>query len=501
MSTPDFFRSRLDTMIDLRHPLAVLATRMPWAQIEATLAPVFARRAREGQAVVGEDLFGPTVAVAGGGVSAAGRPRLPIRLMVGLLYLKHAFNESDESVCERWAENVYFQYFCGEAYFQPRLPCVPTNLVHFRQALGEAGVEELLAMTIAAAMQMDAIKPVDFERVIVDTTVQQKAVAYPTDSRLLEVARAKLVKLAKRVGIQLRQTFAKEGKTLRFRAGGYAHAKQYKRLRRVLKRQRTVLGRVLREIERKMVALTKEQQKSLLPWLEGARRLHAQRPKDKSKRYALHAPEVECISKGKARQPYEFGVKVSLAITERQGLIIGARSFPGNPYDGHTLHAQLEQTTILLQDLPGSPKPHTAIVDLGYRGVDAEVAPIQVIHRGKHQSLDRRQRRLLKRRQAVEPIIGHLKADHGMQRNWLRGETGDAIHPVLCAAGFNLRWLLRAIVRLGLRPVFFVFAKLFAIAVSSTTRPNAHQARSRARLLALAADCLHRSFQLAGMNS
>ncbi|CAJ0784629.1 hypothetical protein R8510_05282 [Ralstonia chuxiongensis] len=172
MSTPDFFRSRLDAMIDLRHPLAVLATRMPWAQIEATLAPIFARRAREGQAVAGEDLFGPTLAVAGGGVSAAGRRRLPIRLIAGLLYLKHAFNESDESVCERWAENNYWQLFCGEEYFQPRLPCAPTNLVDFRQALGEAGVEELLATTIAVAMQMGAIKPADFERVIIDTTVQ-----------------------------------------------------------------------------------------------------------------------------------------------------------------------------------------------------------------------------------------------------------------------------------------------------------------------------------------
>lgn len=501
MSTPDFFRSRLDAMIDLCHPLAVLATRMPWAQIEATLAPIFARRAREGQAVAGEDLFGPTLAVAGAGVSAAGRRRLPIRLMVGLLYLKHAFNESDESVCERWAENNYWQYFCGEEYFQPRLPCAPSNLVHFRQALGEAGVEELLAITIAAAMQMEVVKPAEFERVIVDTTVQHKAVAHPTDSRLLEVARATLVKLAKRAGIALRQTFAKEGKTLRFRAGGYAHAKQFKRLRRVLKRQRTVLGRVLREIERKKATLTEDQQKALQPWLERARQLHAQRPKDKHKLYALHAPEVECISKGKARQPYEFGVKVSLAITEKQGLIVGARSFPGNPYDGHTLHAQLEQTSILLQDLPGSPKPHTAIVDLGYRGIDAEVAPIQVIHRGKHKSLNQRQRRLLKRRQAVEPIIGHVKADHGMQRNWLRGEAGDAIHPILCAAGFNLRWLLRAIVRLGLRAIFFVLAQWLSLAMSSTTTSRAASRRLHQLLSVFAVIPRHGLSSIAAVNS
>ncbi|WP_157636956.1 IS5 family transposase, partial [Burkholderia ubonensis] len=258
--TDDFFRSRLDSMIDLRHPLAVLATRMPWAQLEATMAPLFAHRNREGVAAEVIDLFGATAQLAGAGVSAAGRPRLPIRRMLGLLYLKHAFNESDESVCERWAENVYFQYFCGEEYFQPRLPCDPTNLGRFRQVLGEAGVEELLATTIAAAANMKMVEPAEFEAVIVDTTVQEKAVAFSTDSRLLEVARAKLVKLAQRAGLTLKQTYEREGRQLRRHAGGYAHAKQYKRLRRVLKRQRTVLGRLLRDIERKMVAATEVHQ-------------------------------------------------------------------------------------------------------------------------------------------------------------------------------------------------------------------------------------------------
>jgi IS5 family transposase len=159
MSTPDFFRSRLDAMIDLRHPLAVLATRMPWAAIEARLAPLFERRSRDGRLSEAEDLFGVSSQELAGGVSVAGRPRLPVRLMVGLLYLKHTYNESDESVCERWAQDVYFQFFCGEEYFQPHLPCDPTNLVRFRQALGEGGVEELLATTIAAAVQMKAVKP------------------------------------------------------------------------------------------------------------------------------------------------------------------------------------------------------------------------------------------------------------------------------------------------------------------------------------------------------
>ncbi|KVD54272.1 transposase [Burkholderia ubonensis] len=288
---------------------------------------------------------------------------------------------------------------------------------------------------------------------IVDTTIQEKAVAFPTDSRLLEVARAKLVKLAQRAGLTLKQTYEREGRQLRRHAGGYAHAKQYKRLRRVLKRQRTVLGRLLRDIERKMAAATEVHQATLKVWLERAWRICRQQKKDKNKLYALHAPEVECISKGKARQPYEFGVKTSLAITEKSGLIVGARTFTGNPYNGRTLAAQLEQTRILLEAVPGDPQPKTVLADLGYRGVDAELGAVKLIHRGKYKTLSEKQRKWLNRRQAVEPIIGHVKQDHGLRRCWLKGASGDALHAVLCATGFNLRWLLRAMARLGVGPV------------------------------------------------
>ena len=446
--TADFFRARLETMIDLRHPLAVLATRLDWAGIEAGLAPLFARAERAGREVEGGDLFGPTLQVAGAGVSAAGRPRLPIRLMVSLLYLKHAFNESDESVCARWAENVVWQFFSGMAYYEPRLPCDPTQLGRFRRVLGEAGVEELLSRTLTTAVSMKAVTPAELEVVVVDTTVQEKAVAYPTDSRLLEVARAKIVLLAKRAGVELKQTYAKEGKSLRRRAGGYAHAKQFKRLRRVLKRQRTILGRLVRDVRRKLEALPDGAQAELSPWLERAERIRTQRPKDKNKLYALHAPEVECIGKGKARQPYEFGVKVGIAIGIDCGLIVGARSFAGNPYDGHTLGEQMEQSAILLEEVGA--RPQTVYADLGYRGGDDAIAPMTLIHRGKYKSLGEKERKGLKRRQAVEPVIGHLKEDHRMRRCWLKGSEGDALNAVLCAAGYNLRWLLRAIVRLGL---------------------------------------------------
>lgn len=472
MATDDFFRARLDQMIELRHPLAVLANRMPWAPIEARLAPAFARKDRRGKVIPGSDLFGTTLALVGTGVSAAGRPRLPIRLMVALLYLKHAFNLSDEELVARWSENVVWQYFSGQEYYTPRLPCDATQIGRFRKAIGEAGVEELLKATIDAAVQMQAVRPAEFERVIVDTTVQEKAIAYPVDSRLLEMARGKVVELAKSSGITLKQTFAKEGKELRRKAGGYAHAKQFRRLRRVLKRQRTLLGIVLREIRRKCPAATPDNQATLArlnTLLDRAERLRTQQPKDKNKLYALHAREVECIGKGKARRPYEFGVKASIAVTHKSGLVVGARTFPGNPYDGHLLREQLEQTGILLEDV--GVVPRQAIVDLGFRGVDRDNPEVQIIHRGKAKSLSRQQRRWLRRRQAVEPVIGHLKADHRMDRCWLVGATGDALHAVLCAAGYNLRWLMRAVARLGIKEFFALAVLMVGLAMRVAVRP------------------------------
>ena len=475
MSTPDFFRSRLDQMIDLRHPLAVLATRLPWASIEAAVAPKLAHQVKPAKRVAGVDLAGAFDGEFGGGISPAGRPRLPIRLMVSLLYLKNSFNLSDEELVERWAENVQWQFFSGMDYYEPRLPCDATQIGRFRRLLGEDGIEQLLKATIDCAVDIKAVKPADLERVIVDSTVQSKAIAHPVDSRLLEIARHKVVAAAKRAGISLKQTYAQEGKTLRRKAGGYAHAKQFKRLRKAVKRQRTILGVVMREVQRKQGAdkaavaaggnpahgaSSPKVIGDLATLLERAERIRTQQRNTKNKLYALHAPEAECISKGKARNPYEFGVKVSLVVTHKQGLMVGARSFPGNPYDGHVLSAQLEQTTNLLQDTGRAPKQ--VIVDLGYRGVDADNPGVQIIHRGKYKSLSDHEKRLLKRRQAIEPLIGHTKADHRMDRCWLQGAVGDALHALSCAAGYNIRWLMRAIARLGLRGHFCVLSVVVA---------------------------------------
>ena len=232
-----------------------------------------------------------------------------------------------------------------------------------------------------------------------------------------------------------------------------------------------MLGRLIREVQRKLPGVGEISEKlrhKLETVLERADILHRQKPKGKNKLYAMHAPEVECISKGKARQRYEFGVKTSIVCTHRQGLVVGARTFAGNPYDGHVLNAQLEQTGILLQDV--GRRPREVIVDLGYRGVDQDNPDVKILHRGRSKSMTKRQRKWVRRRQAIEPLIGHLKADHRLDRCWLKGAEGDALHAVLCAAGYNLRWLLRAVARLGLGWFFALCALLQGLLLSVAIR-------------------------------
>ena len=303
---------------------------------------------------------------------------------------------------------------------------------------------------MAAAQNLKFISKKQIETVIVDSTVQPKAVAHPTDSRLLEVARRKLVEIAKKAGLELKQTFAKEGKQLTRKASGYAHAKQFRRMRKPINRQRTIVGRLAREIERQITPLGEALKNVLAEALNKARRIMEQtknrKLKGAAKLYSWHAPETECLAKGKARTPYEFGVKVGIASTLKGNLIIGARSFPNNPYDGHTLNEQLEQASIL-----SNSTINNVYVDLGYRGVDQDNPDVSIKHRGKYKGLTVKERRLLRRRQAIEPIIGHLKSDHRMNRCHLKGAQGDALHAVLCAAGYNIRWLLRMIRKKGVR--------------------------------------------------
>lgn len=430
--TDDLFRNRLENMIDMRHGLVKLTRIMPWEKVCSAVESYIPAVVPTDKAK-GSGLFGEVVLA--GKACNAGQPPLPTRLLVWLHYLKHAYDCSDDEVVERWAENPYWQFFTGEEFFQTNLPCDSSSLTRWRQRIGEGGVEEMLATTIAVAKGLKIVKEADLQKVIIDTTVQEKAIAYPTDSRLIEKSREALVKAAEENAILLRQNYNRVAPALARQAGRYAHARQYKRMKRTIKKQRTLTGRIVRDIERQIDDKPGIKAR-LADLLANVKRILTQQPKDKNKLYALHAPEVECISKGKARQPYEFGVKVGIAVTHKRGLIVGARSFPGNPYDGDTLAEQLEQIGILTET-----KPATAYVDLGYRAREQDGTDI--IHRGKMKRLTKSQRRALKRRQAVEPVIGHLKSDHRMDRNWLKGAIGDAMHAVLCACGYNLRLLLR----------------------------------------------------------
>jgi IS5 family transposase len=317
----DFFRQPLREQINLKHPLVRLTDLINWERLDASMSESF--------------------------VSHKGRPATSPRLIAGLLYLQHAFDLSDEEVVWQWVENPYWQVFTGETYLQTEPPIDPSSLTRWRKRLGEAGIEELLAETIEAAKRAGVIKASSVKRVIVDTTVMEKAIAHPTDSRLLERCREHLVKAAARHGLKLRQNYNREAPRLALQIGRYAHAKQFKRMRKALRTLRSRVGRVMRDVERQAGQVGDSGHAALLELVARTKRILSQKPKDKNKLYALHAPEVECLAKGKARTPYEFGVKVSITTTHKEGLVVGMRSMPGNPYDGHTLAETLEQAAIL----------------------------------------------------------------------------------------------------------------------------------------------------------
>ena len=365
-----------------------------------------------------------------------GCPGKPTRLLVGLHYLKHGYGLSDEAVVSGWVENPYWQYFCGEVYFQHEAPLDPSSLTRFRQRIGKTGCERILQVTVAAGVQSKAVKPRDFKRVTVDTTVQEKAVSYPTDSKLLNRSRERLVRLCHKQGVVLRQSYARTGPRALQKANRYGHAKQYRRLRREVKRLCTYLGRVVRDIERKIADNT-AQQAVFADELALAKRLLAQQKQDKNKLYSLHAPEVECISKGKVAKRYEFGVKASIATTNKSNFVVGGMALPGNPYDGHTLTKALEQ----VRRLTGQAIDE-AFVDRGYRGHDETGATVYISGQ-KRGIRTQRLKRSLKRRQAIEPVIGHLKSDGLLDRNYLKGTHGDQANVLLSCAGHNLRLILR----------------------------------------------------------
>lgn len=433
---PDLFRAELRQILNLSHPLCRLAEAIDWEGFEAA--------------------FGPLYSV------GTGRPGLPIRLMVGLHYLKYAFDESDESVVARWLENPYWQYFCGYATFQQTLPLDPTSLVKWRQRVGVEGIEKLLATTVATAQRLKLLKRSDVVKVNVDTTAQEKAIAFPTDARLYHKMRVRLVREAKQRGLRLRQSYRFVGKRALARQGRYAHARQMKRARRETRRLATYLGRVVRDLQRTVP----EPDPALAVLLERAEKLLGQTRFSKHKLYSVHAPEVECIAKGKAHKRYEFGCKVSLTTTSKRNWIVGMQALHGNPYDGHTLSDALRQ----VKTLTGW-QPQDAFCDQGYRG-HGDTGDTRVHLVGRYpKKATRAVKRWLRRRAAIEPVIGHTKSDHRMDRNPLKGTEGDQIHALLCGCGFNFAKLLAAVL---LRRFFRRF-----IAVVGGLRPGKHPSQPR----------------------
>ncbi len=407
----ELFQAHFDQLLNPAHCLVKLARRIDWNHFEAAFADCYC------------DDFGA--------------PAKATRLMVGLHYLKHAFNESDESLAERWVENPYWQYFCGYTHMQHKCPIHPTSMTKWRQRVGEDRLVELLKQTIVIAVKQKHLPKRELKQVNVDTTVQEKNITYPTDSKLLYKAIEKLVAAARARGVPLRQSYLRVGKRASVKASRYAHAKQFKRMRRQLRKLRTYVGRLIRDIKRKTgESLTTDDPLATL--LARCQRVRDQRPADSNKLYSLHEPEVRCISKGKAHKRYEFGQKVALATTNRRDWFVAALLLEDNPYDGHTLARTLEQvesnTGVALSD---------AYADKGYRGHDYQGDATVHIAGSSSKHLTRTGRKRKRRRSAIEPKIGHVKQENRLGRCYLKGLAGDAINVILAAAGANLRKLLR----------------------------------------------------------
>ena len=403
----DLFQIELMQIIDPGHGLAKLAKVVNWERLD--------------------EVFGSSYC------PDNGRPAISTRLMVALHYLKYTHNLSDEEVVAGWVENPYWQYFSGMKYFEHQLPMHPSSMSRWRKRISDDGAEQLLQETIEAGLKLKAIKAYMLKRINVDTTVQEKEIRFPTDARLYDRARQRLVDAAKNRKISLRQNYNRKAKQLLAQQSRYSHARQMKRAKKSTRKLRTYLGRVIRDIERKCLAPDDQ----LNQLLDISTKIFNQRRHDKNKVYSVHAPEVECISKGKAHKRYEFGCKVSVAATSKGGWFVGAMAVHGNPYDGHTLSETLEQVERIAK------KPEHAFVDMGYRGHDYQGTIAVHVDKRKRGRTAKSLWSWMKRRAAIEPGIGHLKREHRMERNRLKGEEGDCFNAILSAAGMNFAKLLR----------------------------------------------------------
>lgn len=403
-----FLMPTLGEQLDPRQPLKQLAEKFPWVELEQTFGKYY---------------------------RPDGRPAKPVRLMVGLLLLKQMFNQGDETVVAAWVQNPYWQYFCGMNEFQWQVPCDPSDLVYFRQRIGEAGVQRLLQ----ASAQLHGPAAQEKE-VVVDTTVQEKNITHPTDTKLTHKIIRRCWKLADRNGVKLRRRYRKAVRQGVMAQRWRRDPRKRKVAHRTLRKMKTIAGRLIRELERKLPADVRERQREPFALY---RRVLRQQLSDRNKIYSLHEPQVYCLSKGKEHKKYEFGSKASVVMTKTSGVIVGAVAHAENLYDGDALRPALQQTRAITGQSPAK-----AIVDRGYRG-RKEVDGTEVLWPGKPKPGQSKwvsacMRAKFRRRAAIEPAISHLKHQYRLARCFLKGFVGDQVNLLLAAAAWNLQKWLRA---------------------------------------------------------
>ena len=408
----NLFGEDLLQQLDRQDPLLQLAAVIPWSEFEETFAQYY--------------------------TPGVGRPAKPIRLMVGLQLLKYIENLSDEKVVVQFKRNPYYQAFCGQTEFSLDLPCDSTELVHFRKRIGEKGFEQIFKVSVGLHGKT-ALE----DTVNIDTTVQEKAITYPTDAKLAIKIINRLNKLAKHYGIEQRRTFIKEVKNLRLATRHFRHAKRRAKAKKALKRLRTIAGILIRELRRTLPqhTLFETHQQQFLFY----ERVLAQQPKDKNKIYSLHEPDVYCIGKGKDHKPYEYGNKVSIASTAKTNIIVGVTSHQRHIHDNHTLPEVLAH----IESSRGKDVT-LAVCDRGYRGKKkfgetTIILPAPPLKKDNRYQRDKKRKRC-RRRAAIEPIIGHLKTDFRLTRNFLKGIAGDKINLLMAACAWNMaKWMRDAI--------------------------------------------------------
>jgi IS5 family transposase len=403
------FEARLSKLLNPEHELVIFSKLIDWESLEKDLAVYFCE--------------------------ADGAPAKPVRLITGLLLLQHMYNLSDEKVVFGWRENPYWQFFCGYDYLQWSFPIDPSSLSNWRKRLGEAGLNRIFASTLFCALEIGLVSLGSFEAVIADTTVMPKNITFPTDAKLYFKSINKLTCLAQRFNVSLRQTYKFLAKSAFRNVGRYTHCRKMKMAERERRRLKTYLGRVRRDIERGL-ANRPETLILVKPTLEVIDKILIQERESKNKVYSLHEADVECIAKGKAHKKYEFGCKASIVITHKECFALSVKAFHGNPYDGHTLDNVLNDS----EKLTGITIKRV-FVDKGYKGHQA--GENRKVFLSGTRGLSMHFKRLLRRRSAVEPCIGHMKNDGKLGCNYLKGKLGDCFNAILCGIGHNARMILR----------------------------------------------------------